>query len=104
MHCFSGSLELAKQCIDLGFFISFAGPITYPNARRLGLIVSKIPLEHMLIETDCPWLAPQPVRGKRNEPAYVVYIAEKISEIKDTQIEEIAKITTQNARKIFNLP
>ena len=103
MHCFSGSYETAKQCMALGFYLSFAGPVTYPNAKRLERIVYKLPMERLLIETDSPWLAPQPVRGKRNEPSYIVYIAERIAEIKDAEIRDVADSTTRNAETILGL-
>jgi TatD DNase family protein len=103
MHCFSGSYETAKQCMALGFYLSFAGPVTYPNAKRLERIVYNLPMERLLIETDSPWLAPQPVRGKRNEPSYIVYIAERIAEIKDAEIPDVADSTTRNAETILGL-
>lgn len=103
MHCFSGSYEVAKQSIALNFYISFAGPVTYPNARRLERIVRDLPTERILIETDSPWLAPQPVRGRRNEPSYIVYIAERIAEIKNTNIQDVANFTTENAKAILKL-
>lgn len=103
LHCFSGSSEMALQCIEMGFYISFAGPVTYPNARRLRKVVEDVPMERMLIETDCPWLSPQPMRGKRNEPAYVKHVAEKISEIKGVSVEKVVDITTKNAKELFRL-
>ncbi|MBS7645266.1 MAG: TatD family hydrolase [Candidatus Bathyarchaeia archaeon] len=103
MHCFSGSYETAKQCMALNFYISFAGPVTYPNAKRLERIVYNMPMERLLIETDSPWLAPQPVRGRRNEPSHIVYIAERIAEIKDTSIRDVADSTTRNAEAILGL-
>jgi len=104
LHCFSGSSEMALECIKMGFYISFAGPVTYTNARRLRKVVEDVPLERMLIETDCPWLSPEPQRGKRNEPAYVQYVAEKIAEIKNMPLEEVIRITTKNAKDVFRLP
>lgn len=104
LHCFSGSSEMALECIKMGFYISFAGPVTYPNARRLRKVVEDVPLERMLVETDCPWLSPEPQRGKRNEPAYVQYVAEKIAEIKNMPLEEVIRITTKNAKDVFRLP
>lgn len=103
MHCFSGSLETAKRCIRLGLYISIAGPVTYPNAHRVHELVRKIPLKNILIETDCPWLAPQPKRGKRNEPAFLIYTAHKISELKKVPLTDLAEITTRNAGQLFNL-
>lgn len=103
MHCFSGSLEMAKKCIGMDLYLSFAGPITYPNANRLRAIAKELPLNRLLIETDAPWLAPQPVRGKRNEPAYVVYVAEKIAELRHLTLKEVADSTTDNAKTLFSV-
>ncbi|MFZ5968626.1 MAG: TatD family hydrolase [Bacillota bacterium] len=103
MHCYSGSAELARQYIKLGAMISIAGPVTYNNARKTVEVVESIPLEYLFIETDCPYLTPVPHRGKRNEPAYVRYVAEKISEIKKIPFEEVAHKTTENAKKFFQI-
>jgi TatD DNase family protein len=103
MHCFSADLEFAKKCIQLGFFVSFAGTITYPKAYNLHETAKGINLKDMLIETDCPWLAPQKMRGKRNEPSYLPSIAQKIAELKQINIEEIANETTENAKRIFDI-
>ena len=102
MHCFTESYEMAKQAIDLGFYISFSGIITFKNAEELRETVKKIPLESMLIETDSPYLAPVPNRGKLNEPANVIYVAEKIAEIKNISVDEVADVTTHNFAKLFN--
>ena len=104
MHCFSGSRELVQQCIKLGFYISFAGPVTFPNSHKLHEIVKWINLNKILLETDSPWLAPQDVRGKRNEPAFLPFIAKKIAELKGISVDELAEATTKNAKKIFQLP
>ena len=104
MHCYSGSAELARQYVKLGAYISIAGPITYPNARKTVEVVERIPLEHLFIETDCPYLTPVPFRGKRNEPAYVCHVAEKIAEIKKISFEEVAAQTVENAKRFFNIP
>lgn len=104
MHCYSGSAELARQYVKLGAYISIAGPITYPNARKTVEVVERIPLEHLFIETDCPYLTPVPFRGKRNEPAYVYHVAEKIAEIKKISFEEAAAQTAENAKRFFNIP
>lgn len=101
MHCFSGSWEIAKQCLDMNFYISFGGPITFKNAVRPKEVLAKVPLDRLLIETDCPYLTPHPYRGKRNEPAYVRYVAEAAAEIKGIEMEEIARITTENAFQVF---
>lgn len=103
LHCFSGSWEMARQCIKLGFKISLAGPVTFKNATRLQDIAKLVPLEHLLIETDCPYLTPEPHRGKRNEPAWVRHVAEKIAELKKISLEEVAQITTANALEVFQI-
>ena len=101
MHCFTESYEMAKKAIDLGFYISFSGIITFKNAESLRETVKKIPIENILIETDSPYLAPVPNRGKLNEPANVIYVAEKIAELKGIPIEEVAEITTNNFFTLF---
>jgi TatD DNase family protein len=103
MHCFSGDMGLAKQVLDLGFYISFAGPITY-NGVKAGEIIRKMPAEKLLIETDCPYLTPVPFRGKRNEPAYVKYVLERVARVMGKPVEEVEEITDENARRFFNLP
>lgn len=103
IHCFSGDLEFAKKMVDLGFYLSFAGQITFKNAENLRQVAQQIPLKHLLVETDSPYLTPAPHRGKRNEPANVRYTAQKIAEIKKTTLEEVAVQTTQNAMAVFQL-
>ena len=103
MHCFSSDLEAAKTCIDLNFFISFGGPVTFKNAKPLQEVAREVPLEHMLIETDCPYLAPHPLRGKRNEPAYVTYVAKQIAALKEKEYKVIAKKTFDNAKQLFGI-
>jgi len=103
VHCFSGDTNFAMQCLDLGLYISFTGVITFPNARSVLKAVEKVPIERLFIETDAPFLAPQTVRGKENYPGYVRYIAEKIAEIKNLSIEEVADITSKNAEKFFSI-
>ncbi|MEW9124495.1 MAG: TatD family hydrolase [Thermotaleaceae bacterium] len=103
LHCYSGSAELARQYVKLGAYISIAGPVTYNNARKTVEVVEKISLDHLLIETDSPYLTPVPYRGKRNEPAYVYHVASKIGEIKKTSLEEVANATTINAKKFFGI-
>jgi TatD DNase family protein len=103
MHCFSGSREMAQQCIKLGFYISFAGPVTFPNSHKLHEIVKWINLNKVLLETDSPWLAPQDVRGKRNEPSFLPYIARRIAMLKETPLGKLAEATTKNAKQIFQL-
>ncbi|PLY04023.1 MAG: radical SAM protein [Desulfuromonas sp.] len=101
LHCFSGDLEMAHKCLDLGFYLSFPGPITYPKNEETREIVKAIPLDRLLVETDCPYLSPQKFRGKRNEPAYVRYTAEKMAEIKRLSIADIARVTSRNCRDLF---
>ena len=102
MHCFTESYEMAKKAIDLGFYISFSGIITFKNAETLRETVKKIPIENILIETDSPYLAPVPNRGKLNEPANVVFVAEKIAELKGVAVEKVAEITTNNFFTLFS--
>lgn len=103
MHCYGGSVETAKQCIDMNFMISLGGPVTFKNARKPKEVAAEIPLEHLLIETDAPYLAPHPHRGKRNEPSLVPLVAEEIARLKGISIEEVAKTTTKNAEKFFKI-
>ncbi|WP_299746405.1 TatD family hydrolase [Rossellomorea sp. y25] len=103
MHCFSGSPEIAQECVDMNFYISLGGPVTFKNAKKPKEVAKEIPLEKLLIETDCPYLAPHPNRGKRNEPAYVKLVAEQIAELKEVSLEEVENKTTENAKKLFNI-
>ncbi|MFJ7978589.1 TatD family hydrolase [Peribacillus sp. JNUCC 23] len=103
MHCFSGSAEIAKECVEMNFYISLGGPVTFKNAKKPKEVAAEIPLDRLLIETDCPYLAPHPFRGKRNEPAYVKLVAEQIAEIKEITYEEVAEATTRNAKKLFGI-
>lgn len=103
MHCFSGSVETAKECIAMNFMISLGGPVTFKNARTPKEVATEIPLEKLLIETDAPYLTPHPYRGKRNEPAYVVLVAQEIAALKKISVEEVAKVTTLNARTLFGI-
>jgi TatD DNase family protein len=105
-HCFSGDAALAKAALDLGFYISFSGVITFQNAEPLRQIVKTVPTDRLLIETDCPYLTPVPHRGKRNEPAYVAVVAQKIAELFTEgvlSLEKLAEITSTNARRLFRL-
>lgn len=104
MHCYSGHLPLALEFMQAGFYISFAGPLTYKNAVKTQEVASRISLERILIETDCPYLSPEPLRGKRNEPARVRYVAGKLAELRKKTLEEIGYITSRNARQVFHLP
>jgi len=103
IHCFSGDYEMARECIEMGFCISIPGSITFKNAGGFREVVKQIPLDSLLIETDAPFLAPVPFRGKRNEPSYVRYTAQKVAEIKKVSFEKMAEATTQNALRVFKL-
>ncbi|MBI4670612.1 MAG: TatD family hydrolase [Chloroflexi bacterium] len=103
LHAFSGSVEMARTAFDLGFFVSFGGPVTFKNNKRAPEILRALPLEKILIETDSPYLAPHPLRGKRNEPAHVNLIAQRIAECKGLPIEQVAMQTAQNAKELFRL-
>jgi len=104
MHCFSGSKEMAEQCVKSNFYISFAGPVTFPNSHNLHEIAKWIELDKILLETDSPWLAPQDMRGKRNEPAFLTFTAKKIAELKGISMDKLAEATTENAKELFQLP
>ncbi|MBW1708361.1 MAG: TatD family hydrolase [Deltaproteobacteria bacterium] len=104
IHCFSGDYNLARRHIDLGFHISIPGTITFPKADTLRKVVAKLPLDCLLLETDCPFLAPAPKRGKRNEPALIKYTAAEIARVKGLSVEEVAAATTANVRALFKLP
>ena len=93
----------AQEAIELGFYISIAGPVTFKNARRLRELVRQLPLEKLLVETDCPYLTPHPHRGKRNEPAYVKLVAQEVARIKALSLEEVARVTSDNAQALFAL-
>ena len=103
IHCFSGDYRMAKECIDMGFYISVPGTITFKNAGEFQEIVRNLPLESLLVETDAPFLAPVPFRGKRNEPGFVPYTAQKIAELKKVPFEKVAEVTTANALRVFKL-
>jgi TatD DNase family protein len=106
LHCFGGSLQMAERALALGFFISFAGTVTFKNAEPLREVARRIPLERLLVETDCPFLAPVPLRGRRNEPAFVVETARRLAELRGMPVEEIARATSANFATLFgvNLP
>ncbi len=101
LHCFTGDVELMHKSVEIGFHIGIGGIVTYPNAKDMQAVAKEVPLERLLIETDCPWLAPQSWRGKRNEPAYVLAVAKKIAELRETSIDAIGEITTQNFDRLF---
>jgi TatD DNase family protein len=104
IHCFTGDYAAARRYLDLGFYLSFTGIITFKNADALREVARKLPLESVCVETDSPYLTPVPYRGKRNEPAYVRFVAETLARIKDISFEEVARATTANARALFRLP
>lgn len=103
IHSFSGSYELARQFIDLGFYLGISGPITFNGEDEFREAVSRVPLAKILVETDSPYLTPQPNRGKRNEPGYLKYVAETIAELKGLSYEEICRVTTENSRRLYEI-
>lgn len=103
MHCYSGSKEMANEYIKLGFYISIAGPVTFKNARVVKEVAKEVPLDKLLVETDSPYLAPEPHRGKRNEPSFVKFVAGTIAEIKGISFEELAKATNRNTKELFGI-
>lgn len=102
-HCYGGSKEIAKEILKLGFYISVGGVSTFKNASNLKETIKSLPLENLILETDCPYLAPDPFRGRRNDPSLIPIIAKNLAQLKDVSIEEIEEKTTQNARRLFNL-
>lgn len=104
IHCFSGDAAMAQECVRRGYFVSIAGPVTYPKNDKLAEVVRRVPRERLLVETDCPYLTPQAFRGKRNEPAHVRYTAGRVAEILGLSLEEVAEATSRNAREVFRLP
>lgn len=103
IHTFSGTKKQAEQYLELGMHLSFSGVVTFPNAGEIAEVAKTAPLDRILVETDCPFLAPQPVRGKRNEPAYVRYVAEKIAELRGLTMNDVEKATEENTRRLFRL-
>ncbi|HET7616774.1 MAG TPA: TatD family hydrolase, partial [Bacillales bacterium] len=103
MHCYSAGLEEARKCLEMNFYISFGGPVTFKNAKLPKEVAKEIPLDRLLVETDCPFLSPHPFRGKRNEPARVKLVAEKIAELKEIEFAELARLTSENARSVFRI-
>ena len=102
-HCFSGSWETAKIILDMGWYLSFTGVITFKNVRRALEVIEKMPADRIMLETDCPYLAPEPMRGRRNSSLYLPYIAEKIAETRGMSIEETAAITMENGKRFFGI-
>lgn len=103
-HCFVGDWKEAQECIEMGFYLAIGGVVTYPNARYTHKVATRVPLEKLVLETDCPFLAPSPFRGRRNEPAYVARVARRIAELRGMLPEEVARATTANVFELFGLP
>jgi TatD DNase family protein len=104
MHCFSGDVEIARRCLDLGLMISLAGPVTYKNARALPEVARFVPADRLVVETDCPFLPPHPHRGQRNEPAHMALTAARVAELRAVDLDELGATTTRNATALFRLP
>lgn len=102
-HSFSGSWEMAKELLSLGFYISFSGPLTYKNARRALEVAKNVPEDRFVVETDCPYLTPEPWRGKRNEPAHVLKVLEKIAELKSIPLEKVQQLAKENSERLFGI-
>ena len=102
-HCYSGSAEMARQLVDKGWYIGFTGVLTFKNARKAVEVAASIPLERIVLETDCPYMAPEPFRGKRNDPGKIYRMAEKLAEIRGLSVEEIHAITVENGKKLYRI-
>ena len=102
-HCYSGAAEMARQLVDLGWYIGFTGVLTFKNARKAVETAASIPLERILLETDCPYMSPEPFRGKRNDPGRLIHMAQKLAEIRGLSVEEIIAITTENAKRLYRI-
>ena len=102
-HCYSGSAEMARQLVDLGWYIGFTGVLTFKNARKAIETAASIPLERIVLETDCPYMAPEPFRGKRNDPGYIYRMAEKLAEIRGLSVEDIQAVTTENGKRLYRI-
>ncbi|SHE57077.1 MULTISPECIES: TatD family hydrolase [Caloramator] len=103
LHCYSGSYEFAKEVVKLGYFLGFTGVVTFKNAKKTVEVVQNIPLEYILVETDCPYMAPEPNRGKRNDSSYLIYVIDKISKIKELDYKKVEETTYKNGLRAFNL-
>ncbi len=103
LHCFSGSVEIAREILKMGLYISVGGALTFKNANRINDVVREVPLERLLIETDCPYLSPEPFRGKRNDPSKTIYVAQKIAEIKGMDVDDVVKQTMKNGCELFKI-
>ena len=102
-HCYSGSAEMARQLVNLGWYIGFTGVLTFKNARKAVEVAASIPLERIVLETDCPYMAPDPFRGKRNDPSKLYRMAEKLAEIRGLSIEDIHRITVENGKRLYRI-
>ena len=102
-HCYSGSAEMARQLVDKGWYIGFTGVLTFKNARKALEVAAAIPLERIVLETDCPYMSPEPFRGRRNDPGYIYRMAEKLAEIRGLSVEEIQAITTENGKRLYRI-
>ena len=102
-HCYSGSAEMARQLVDMGWYIGFTGVLTFKNARKAVETAERIPLDRIVLETDCPFMAPEPFRGRRNDPGYLFRMAERLAEIRGISVEEVHAITTENAKKLYRI-
>ena len=102
-HCYSGSAEMARQLVNMGWYIGFTGVLTFKNARKAVETAESIPLEQIVLETDCPFMAPEPFRGKRNDPGYLPQMAKKLAEIRGLSVEEVTAITTENAKRLYRI-
>ena len=102
-HCYSGSAEMARQLVNMGWYIGFTGVLTFKNARKAVETAEQIPLERIVLETDCPFMAPEPFRGKRNDPGYLFRMAERLAELRGISVKEVHEITTQNAKNLYRI-
>ena len=102
-HCYSGSAEMARQLVDMGWYIGFTGVLTFKNARKAVETAAAIPLDRIVLETDCPFMAPDPFRGKRNDPGYLFRMAEKLAEIRGISVEEVHAVTTENGKRLYRI-
>ena len=102
-HCYSGSAEMARQLVNMGWYIGFTGVLTFKNARKAIETAASIPLERIVLETDCPFMAPEPFRGRRNDPGYLFRMAEKLAEIRGLSTEEVCRITTENGKRLYRI-
>ncbi|GAA0693699.1 TatD family hydrolase [Clostridium cadaveris] len=103
IHCFSGSVEFARECLKLGYYIGFTGVVTFKNAKKIIEVAKEVPLDRILVETDCPYMAPTPYRGKRNQSSYIIHILEKIAKIKDISIETLNNHTISNVKNLLKI-